>query len=91
MNAVMQRAASIVLACCTFQISETCYRYSPVLSDESEEVADWLERLEVNKRSWSFELFFLYLCNVQGYGWFIVIFTNATRASYVLISISKAH
>ena len=26
MNAVMQQGSSIALACCTFQISETCYR-----------------------------------------------------------------
>ena len=69
MNAVMQRGTSIALACRTFQISETCYRYSPVLSDENEEIADWLERLTENKRTWGFGLCFLYLRNVQGYGW----------------------
>ncbi|MFT5065658.1 MAG: putative transposase [Reinekea sp.] len=50
-------------------ISETCYRYRPVLSVENEEIADWLERLTANKRSWGFGLCFLYLRNVQGYGW----------------------
>jgi putative transposase len=69
MNAVAQYGVSIALACRTFQISETCYRYSPVLSDENEEIADWLERLTANKRSWGFGLCFLYLRNVQGYGW----------------------
>ena len=68
-NAVMQRGTSIALACRTFQISETCYRYSPILSDENEEIADWLERLTENKRTWGFGLCFLYLRNVQGYGW----------------------
>ena len=68
-NAVMQRDASIALACRTFQISETCYRYSPVLSDENEEISDWLEGLTENKRTWGFGLCFLYLRNVQGYGW----------------------
>ena len=58
MNAVMQRGTSIALACRTFQISETCYRYSPVLSDETEEIADWLERLTENKRTWGFGLYF---------------------------------
>ena len=66
MNAVMQRGTSIALACRTFQISETCYRYNPVLSDENEEIADWLERLTENKRTWGFGLCFLYLRNVQG-------------------------
>ena len=69
MNAVARCGVSIALACRTFQISETCYRYSPVLSDENAEIADWLERLTTNKRSWGFGLCFLYLRNVQGYGW----------------------
>ena len=68
-NAAMQWGTIIALACRTFQISETCYRYSPVLSDENEEIADWLERLTENKRTWGFGLCFLYLRNVQGYGW----------------------
>jgi putative transposase len=69
MNAVAGRGVSIALACRAFQISETCYRYSPVLSDENAEIADWLERLTENKRSWGFGLCFLYLRNVQGYAW----------------------
>ena len=69
MNAVTRHEVSIALSCRTFEISETCYRYSPVLSDENEEIADWLERLTANKRSWGFGLCFLYLRNVQGYGW----------------------
>lgn len=69
MNVVANHGVSIALACRTFQISETCYRYSPVLSDENEEIADWLERLTKNKRTWGFGLCFLYLRNVQGYGW----------------------
>ena len=56
MNAVARHGVSIALACRTLEISETCYRYSPVLSDENEENADWLERLTANKRSWGFGL-----------------------------------
>lgn len=69
MYAVARSGVSIALTCRTFQVSETSYRYSPVLSDENEEIADWLERLTTNKRSWGFGLCFLYLRNVQGYGW----------------------
>jgi putative transposase len=69
MNAVARHGVSIALACRMFEISETCYRYSPVLSDENEEIAGWLERLTTNKRNWGFGLCFLYLRNVQGYGW----------------------
>ena len=69
MNAVVRDGVSIALACRAFEISETCYRYSPILSDENEEIADWLERLIENKRTWGFGLCFLYLRNAQGYGW----------------------
>jgi putative transposase len=40
-----------------------------VLSDENAEIADGLERLTENKRSWGFGLCFRYLRNVEGYGW----------------------
>ncbi|MFT5115852.1 MAG: putative transposase [Parasphingorhabdus sp.] len=33
---------SIRIACRAFAISETCYRYQPKLSDENDEIADWL-------------------------------------------------
>jgi len=52
MDAVGRHGVSIALACRAFEISETCYRYSPVLSDENEEIASWLERLTANKRNW---------------------------------------
>ena len=34
-KAVARRGVSIALACRTFDVSETCYRYSPLLSDEN--------------------------------------------------------
>lgn len=50
------------------QVSEGCYRYQPVLTDENQEIADWLLRLTANQRSWGFELCFRYLRNVKGFG-----------------------
>jgi putative transposase len=44
-NAVERRGCSIALACRAFVVSETCYRYSRLLSDESEQIADLLVRL----------------------------------------------
>jgi putative transposase len=54
-NAVARHGVSIALDQCprsnggngpwrsrTFGVSETCYRYSPLLSDENEEIADLL-------------------------------------------------
>ena len=58
MNVVAQHGFSIALACRTFRISETYFRYSPVLSDENKDVADQLERLTANRRSWGFGLCF---------------------------------
>ena len=45
LNAVRLRGVSIALACRTFQISESCYRYERKLGDENAEIADWLVRL----------------------------------------------
>ena len=68
-RAVARRGVSIVLACRTFQISETCYRYERKLSDENAVIADWLVRLTTNRRAWGFGLCFLYLRNVKSFGW----------------------
>lgn len=68
-KAVSHHGVSIALACRTFQISETCFRYEPKLSDENAEIAEWLVRLTDNRRTWGFGLCFLYLRNVKGFGW----------------------
>jgi len=69
-----QRAAgeystSIRVVCSVFTISETCYRYQPILSDENAEIADWLLHLSQTYKRWGFGLCFLYLRNTKGYGW----------------------
>jgi len=66
MQAVEMKQVSIALACRTFGISESCYRYEHKLSDES---ADWLVRLTSTYRSWGFGLCYLYLRNVKGFSW----------------------
>ena len=68
-HAFEKHGVSIALACRTFGISETCYRYERKLCDENAEIADWLVRLNTNKRTWGFGLCFLYLRNVQGFRW----------------------
>ena len=68
-TAVARRGVSIALACRTFDVSETCYRYSPKLSDENEQIADLLVGLTAAKKTWGFGLCFLYLRNVRGHGW----------------------
>jgi len=67
--AVCKHGVSVALVCRTFSISETCYRYERKLSDENAEIADWLVRLTTNRRTWGFGLCYLYLRNVQGFGW----------------------
>ena len=64
-----QRHISVALACRTFGISETCYRYDPKLSDENARIADLLLGLTQAHRTWGFGLCFLYLRNVKGHPW----------------------
>jgi len=68
-TAVAQRQVSIALACRTFGVSETCYRYSPLLSDENAQIADLLVGLTTARKTWGFGLCFLYLRNVKGHPW----------------------
>lgn len=63
---VKSKGVSIALACRAFGISESCYRYDAVLSDENEEIAEWLLRLSDTHKNWGFKLCFLHLRNVQG-------------------------
>ena len=68
-QAVDGRGLSIRLSCQTFQISERCDRYSPKLSSENAQIADWLLKLTNWQTSWGFGLCFLYLCNVKHFTW----------------------
>jgi putative transposase len=51
-KAVARHGVSIALVCRTFGVSETCYRYSPLLSDENEEIADLLVGLTTARKTW---------------------------------------
>ena len=66
-KAVSARDLSVRLVCQAFGISETCYRYQPILSDENAEIADWLIRLTDNQKDWGFGLCRDYLRNVKRY------------------------
>ena len=68
-RAVAEKQASIRLACATFGISETCYRYERRLNDENAEIADWLLRLTEENKRWGFGLCFSHLRNVKGFRW----------------------
>ena len=59
-KAVALRGVSVALACRTFEVSETCYRYSAKLNDENEQIADLLIGLTRAKKTWGFGLCFLY-------------------------------
>lgn len=61
--------ALIRLACVAFVISQSCYRYSPKLSGENIQIADWLILLTRRNKGWGFGLCFLYLRNIKGYRW----------------------
>lgn len=66
-KAVAQCGVSIALACRTFGVSETCYRYSPQCNADNEQIADLLLGLVRVKKTWGFGLCFLYIRNVQGH------------------------
>ena len=68
-KAVALRGVSIALACRTFEVSETCYRYSAKVNDDNEQIADLLIGLTRAKKAWGFGLCFLYLRNVRGHRW----------------------
>lgn len=68
-KAVAMKGVSIALACRAFGVSETCYRYSPKLNGENEQIADLLLGLTTARKTWGFGLSFLYLRNVQGHSW----------------------
>ncbi len=68
-KAVATKGVSIALACRTFEVSETCFRYSPRRCVENETIADLLEGLTKAHRTWGFGLCFLYLRNVRGHAW----------------------
>lgn len=68
-RAIKRHGISIRLACATYNISESCYRYQPKLDGENALIADWLLRLTETHKRWGFGLCFLYLRNVKGYNW----------------------
>lgn len=68
-KAVALRGVSVALACRTFEVSETCYRYSARLNDENEQIADLLIGLTRAKKTWGFGLCFLHRRNVRGHHW----------------------
>lgn len=57
------------MSCRAFGVSESCFRHSPQLSDENEQIADLLVRLPDAHKTWGFGLCFLHLRNVQGHVW----------------------
>ena len=68
-KAVARHGVSIALACRAFGVSETCYRYSPKLKDENEEIAELLAGLTDARKTRSFGLCFLHLRNFKGHRW----------------------
>ena len=68
-QAVSTHSVSIRLACSAFGISETCYRYQTKLSDENNQIADWLILLTDSEKDWGFGLCFDYLRNVKAFKW----------------------
>lgn len=52
-KAVALRGVSIAVGCRSFGVSETCYRYSAKMNDETEQIAHLLIGLTRAKKSWA--------------------------------------
>jgi len=61
---VQGRGVSIRIACESFSVSESAYRYKSKNNVENQRIADWLLRLTQTHKRWGFGLCFLYLRNV---------------------------
>lgn len=55
-KAVATKRVSVALACRTFGVSETCFRYSLTRDDENEMIADLLVGLTNVHKTWGFGL-----------------------------------
>ena len=67
--AVNQHNLSITKACHYFMLSETCYRYKPILQDENELIANELLDITEDEKNWGFTLCYLYCRNVLNKDW----------------------
>jgi len=52
--AIANQSVSIRFACAAFRVSETCYRYQPILCDKNAEIARWLTHLTDKESDWGF-------------------------------------
>jgi putative transposase len=68
-TAVARHGVRMASACRAFGVSETCYRDSPKLKDETEEIADLLVGLTDARKTRGFGLCFLHLRNVKCHPW----------------------
>lgn len=68
-HAVASRVISIRLACSSFNISETCYRYQAKLKDENEIIAHRLIELTEQHTDWGFGLCFDHLHHIEQEPW----------------------
>jgi len=57
------------MACETFSVIESCYRYDPRQNAEREQITDWLNRLIDNHRNHGVGLCYLYPRCVKSVGW----------------------
>lgn len=64
-EAVKLHNISIRMVCAVFDISQTCYRYTPQLIDDNTLIANWLIDLTDKRRDWGFGMCFDYLRNVK--------------------------
>ena len=68
-ESVLYSCLNIRQACDAFMVSQHCYRYSPISSDENALICYWLGKLCKDHPRWGFGLCFAYLRNIKGFDW----------------------
>ena len=66
---VKNKLVSIRSACEAFMVSQSCYYYQALHSDENTLIANWLLKITNEHKRWGFSLCFLYVRNVKGFKW----------------------
>lgn len=66
---VLQYAISVKRSCRLHSVSQSCWRYTPKLDPENDQIQRHLKALAQEHPTWGFGLMYLHLRNVQGKTW----------------------
>ena len=76
----MTYSVSMLIVCDVLSISAAGYHYQAKLSDENEEIADWLLRLTETHKRWGFGLCFYFYAIARALNGITSAFTVSTES-----------